>query len=294
MSEKDTTIWKEYVDALSRQLAVLGEQASVFAHPTLTGDARETAVRGFFEQILPDSIGITSGRVFDWQGRKSAEMDVILYNKNFPLMRIGQDCLVPIDAAIALFEVKSELDPDAVRDSLRKCRSIADLQKRYQKLFRIGTMDLVQPNSPTVEEMDKVSPAFYVYGFKGFATSVDSLRAVVADCIGQPGSRRAWIPRVIATPTCMGIRKRDDIKLSSDSGGPGDILFTSTLSPAGTNVLVADLLEKIARRTTYLTQDLVCWSMADYFDPNWYLHQYVVPTTNQWRNIEVNEAHPSW
>ena len=114
MSGIDTTLWKDYVDSLSRQLAVLGDQASAFGHPTLTGDARETAVRSFFERLVPETVGITSGRVFDRSGAKSAEVDAILYDKNSPIVRIGLDCLVPIDATIALFEIKSELDSDAV------------------------------------------------------------------------------------------------------------------------------------------------------------------------------------
>ena len=126
MSEKDTTLWKDYVHSLSRQLAVLGDQAAALGHPSLTGDARELAVRDFFERIVPESVGITGGRVFDRTGAKSAEIDAILYDKNFPLVRIGLDCLVPVDAAVALFEVKSELDSDAVRDALRKCRSVSD------------------------------------------------------------------------------------------------------------------------------------------------------------------------
>jgi len=292
MSEKDTTIWKEYVDGLSRQLAVAGDQAKTYGHPTLTGSAREGALREFFARILPDNIGITGGKVFDRNGVKSAEMDVIVYDKHFPLLRIGEDCLVPVDAAIALFEVKSQLDAAAVKDSLIKCRSIADLKKRYLRLSRIGEIDIPQ-SKLSVAEMDKVCPAFYVYGFAGFATSVEPLRAVIAECIGLPGSRRAWLPRVLATPTCLGIRKRDDIVLSSGAGS-GDVLFTATVTPAGTNVLVADLLERIARRTTYLTQDLLCWSMADYFDPNWYLHHYVVPTTSDWRNIEVSSTPSGW
>ena len=292
MSEKDTTLWKDYVHSLSRQLAVLGDQAAALGHPSLTGDARELAVRDFFERIVPESVGITGGRVFDRTGAKSAEIDAILYDKNFPLVRIGLDCLVPVDAAVALFEVKSELDSDAVRDALRKCRSVSDLRKRVYRLNKIGAVDLPFGDL-TVEELDKASPGFYVYGFKGFSASVDPLRAVMADWIQGQGSIRSAVPRVIATPTCLGIRKRDAIKISSDAGA-GDILFAATVTPAGANVLVADLLEKIARRVTYLTQDLMCRTMGDYFDPNWYLEEYVTPTTSDWRNIQTATTPPGW
>ena len=210
MTEKDTTIWKEYVDGLAKELAAVGEQASLLGHPSLTGDAREDAIHRFFQRILPDSIGTTSGRVFDRKGKRSAEMDLILYDRHFPLIRIGHDCLVPVEAAIALFEIKSELNSEAVKDALKKCRSVADLLKRYHRLNRIGDME-IRHEDLTVSDRDQLSPAFYVYGFKGFTGSVEPLQRTIGECIGQAGSRRSFVPRVISTPTCVGMRKRDDI-----------------------------------------------------------------------------------
>ncbi|MEZ4273870.1 MAG: hypothetical protein R3B95_01195 [Nitrospirales bacterium] len=42
-----------------------------------------------------------------------------------------------------------------------------------------------------------------------------------------------------------------------------------------------------------MAPDFTFRSMADYFDPNWYLEQYVKPT-GKWENVDVEGIPMGW
>ncbi|HBP90499.1 MAG TPA: hypothetical protein PKK23_20865 [Nitrospirales bacterium] len=290
----DTSLWKQYVDSLADILKSHGAQASLSDHPTLTGGAREHAIKEFFLKILPGNAGITTGgRSFDRQGNRSRELDVIIYDKNFPVLQIGANFHVPIEGVVAAFEIKSMLTKGELQDALEKCLSLAKLQKQYRRLNQIGGVT-VRDQPPSIDELDKMLPGFYVYGFNGYPADANALLSVLWDWIQTKGVGRLSVPRIVVTPTAIALRKRDDIRYNENKEEGKETILTATLSGAGVNVLVADVLEKILNRFSYVAPDFTFRSMADYFDPNWYLEQYVFPTTADWKNVDVKRMPPGW
>ncbi|MCH8040963.1 MAG: hypothetical protein IH977_11560 [Nitrospinae bacterium] len=143
-----------------------------------------------------------------------------------------------------------------------------------------------------LDEMDRMSPGFYVYGFNGYRADANALLNVIWQWIQTRRAARLSVPRIVATPTAIALRKRDDIRMNQEAAT--EIILTATLSGAGVSVLVADVLEKILHRFSYMAPDFTFRSMADYFDPNWYLAQYVCPNTGEWKNVEVTGMPPGW
>jgi hypothetical protein len=231
--------------------------------------------------------------VFDRRGILSDELDAIIYDKNFPVLKIGTDSLVPIEGVVAAFEIKSTLTAPDVQDALVKCSSLAKLQKRYLRLGQMGNV-MVRNKPPSIDELDKMSPGFYVYGFNGYRADVNALLSVIWDWIQAQKAGRLSVPRIVVTPTAIALRKRDNIRYNENKEAVKETILTATLSGAGVNVLVADVLEKILNRFSYVAPDFTFRSMTDYFDPNWYLEQYVYPTTSEWKNVDVLGTLPGW
>lgn len=104
-----------------------------FSHAGIKGGGGEAIVRNFLRTRLPISIGITSGQVIDSQSGISRELDVILYDAlRTPMLFTSPQegrHLVPVEAVIAVVEVKSQLTSGDLTDVVKNCRSVKSLQR---------------------------------------------------------------------------------------------------------------------------------------------------------------------
>jgi len=118
-------VWKSYIDALSSELLAQSRTANHLKHNVLKGSARESFVRSFLSKFLPESLGVGTGEIFDRRGKRSRQIDVIVYDKTFPIPSIGDGLrLFPIDSVVATIEVKSNLDQTALDEALVNCVSV--------------------------------------------------------------------------------------------------------------------------------------------------------------------------
>lgn len=107
-------------------------------HPGLIGRIRELAAEKLLRPILPASFSVGTGKIVDRNGALSAEVDLVVYNRNLlpALMYSDRDGLYPIESAYYAFEVKSQCSAAAVRDAIEKTRQIIALdhssKSRYQ------------------------------------------------------------------------------------------------------------------------------------------------------------------
>lgn len=89
--------------------------ARLLDHPGESGRAREEAIRQHLQAFLPSGLGLETGFVIDASGRRSRQIDLILYFSDYhPLFRISGIPLVPVEAVVAVFEVKAEVGSRAV------------------------------------------------------------------------------------------------------------------------------------------------------------------------------------
>lgn len=95
------------------------------------GRAREQALRDLLRSFLPPSLGVTTGFVIDAHCGKSRQQDIIVhfadYHARFEVEGIP---LVPIEAVIAVLEVKSGADSKAV---LHECYANLASVKRLDR-----------------------------------------------------------------------------------------------------------------------------------------------------------------
>lgn len=141
--------WLRRLDAAVEQESVLGD---LYDHNTTAGSIREFLVREILRRFLPSIVTIETGKVFDSAGRKSKQIDLILFDARVPCLRSPDGTgLFPIEGVFAAIEVKTRLDSkEDIFGAMENCESvdrlepIADdkyvegIESAWERLFREG------------------------------------------------------------------------------------------------------------------------------------------------------------
>lgn len=111
--------------------AKLAEIREGLDHAGEKGAAAEEIIATFLTDHLPQSIGATSGQVMDRTGRKSGQVDVILYDATrtpmlFTSSRAGRHT-VPAEGVLAVIEVKTHLNPSELQKSITHAQKVNGL-----------------------------------------------------------------------------------------------------------------------------------------------------------------------
>lgn len=95
--------------------------ASNIEHPLLIGKLREIVVNQLLEPMLNNGFSTGSGKVVDYEGRLSKEIDICIYSKNLhpPVFFSANDKLgiFPIESVLSCIEVKTEFSKRNIRDA---------------------------------------------------------------------------------------------------------------------------------------------------------------------------------
>lgn len=144
---------------------------SLITHNLSRGLVHEYAIRKIFEEKLPENYGISRGFIItdDWE---STEIDILIYDKSFPLLFKSFDLVVVTpDAVRAIIEVKTTLDAIELRESVRK---LADILEEIQK-YRNGVFS-------TVNDQYRFSEVFSgVLGIEGDEIKKATLENIMND-----------------------------------------------------------------------------------------------------------------
>ena len=118
----------------SSLVALTNERLSVarlLDHPGESGRAREEAIRQHIQEFLPGGLGLEAGFVVDASGGQSRQIDLILYHKTYyPIFRVNGIAIVPIEAVVAVFEIKADVGSRAV---LTDCYQVLASVKRLDR-----------------------------------------------------------------------------------------------------------------------------------------------------------------
>ena len=61
-------------------------------HPGIKGDVSETIVKSFLADYLPQNLQISSGQIFDTNGKVSRQLDIIIHDRdNTPVLYLDRD-----------------------------------------------------------------------------------------------------------------------------------------------------------------------------------------------------------
>lgn len=99
-------------------------------HPGEFGGLRESLVRNLLKNFLPESFGISEGFIIAPNGDISAQCDVVVYSRQHcPIIQTAErQRFFPVEAVVAVGEVKSNADSRDLRDALEKIVNIKKMR----------------------------------------------------------------------------------------------------------------------------------------------------------------------
>lgn len=118
-----------HFEATEEALLAYAKGAGILGSPLGMGRAREALLSGFFKDHLPPRITVEQGELIDSAGGSSGETDVILVDHESPVFRVGSEAVVPVEAAPAVMEIKSNLTKGNLEDAVRKIASAKRLER---------------------------------------------------------------------------------------------------------------------------------------------------------------------
>jgi hypothetical protein len=130
---------KDYFDDanrdLSRESARMRRDFATHRHSA--GTNREAIVADLLKRHLLPSVGIETGLVASASGDLSAQSDIILVDKasNIALHSQRPIPIWLVESVYAVIEVKTQLTPSTLSDSVNKCRRLKALPKNYADSF---------------------------------------------------------------------------------------------------------------------------------------------------------------
>jgi len=151
-------------------------------HRAQKGETAEAAVKNNLESVLPDGVGVGSGFVFDSEGKTSAQIDLILYERQFcPVFRLSDDvCYYPCEGVIAVGETKTGIGKKELEDIYRKIASVRKLNKfprmsgplnedpgvvKYRNYLSNATHTIPGNIESNIETIQNSMSAMQIFGF---------------------------------------------------------------------------------------------------------------------------------
>lgn len=143
----------------SRSLFV--DEEGGLVHPGEFGAYRESVVKKFLINVLPERMGLESGFVVTSNGKISSQCDIVIYDKSVtPLIKneSGQR-FFPIESVVAIGEIKSKLSISELKKALRKLAETKSLRDHLYEPSYIycrkeeGSESIYQPEK---DERDQI------------------------------------------------------------------------------------------------------------------------------------------
>lgn len=160
----------EIMTAVSDQLTSSIEASRVaFAHNLTKGEAVESAVRKFFRDHLPISIGVAHGQVIDRHGSTSKQLDVILYDAGrTPILfsdEADENRIIPIEGVIAVVESKTSLKTSDITTLAESARVLKSLDR--SAYYRSDDRMIKHVVNGYGREWEVLPPLYFVVAFDG-------------------------------------------------------------------------------------------------------------------------------
>ncbi|MBT2550538.1 DUF6602 domain-containing protein [Arthrobacter sp. ISL-65] len=124
-------IIEEYWSGVTRRLQIeINVLNSLVEHNGEKGRANEISLAQLLTSLLPSSLGVGTGIIFDRTGQRSAQTDIILFDeaKQPQLLAQTSQLLFPVETAVMAIEVKTTVDSEAINDFKSKKVKLNALQ----------------------------------------------------------------------------------------------------------------------------------------------------------------------
>ena len=215
--------WANVTAKLARQAFELS--STISDHGTIIGDARESFIRNVLCQLLPETVHVGTGQVVDHVGTASRQIDIVLYRKDFPILRtLGQSNVYLVEGVLATMEVKSTLNKEKLWNALDNGKSVRNLQLSLLREsfdhYATQAFSLEKGNPlplPLQQSMvAMLMPEHYIFGYRGYEESqVHLLQLHIDEWFNRPsegGEQDAsTLPEIVASYGCIGMRNRENV-----------------------------------------------------------------------------------
>lgn len=205
-------------------------QATLLQHHVTAGSVREYLVTEILQRFLPANVTLESGMVIDREGRRSKQVDVILFDSRVPRLRtrLGPG-LFPVEGVLAAIEIKSAISSTAkLHEALENCASVGECTvtacSGFKRTFVCRHKELVDqgmaPFAAYIRLIYSVFPPTYIFAIED-GLSCSTLREGVDNWFEQNKGRVQTVPvvpRMILAGTSLGVAADgiSDIALPND------------------------------------------------------------------------------
>lgn len=127
---------------LEKSLLTLYDIPAGSKHGGIRGNARESFLREFLEDHLPETLTVGTGEIIDSKSRpdeQRPQCDIVIYKKNYPQLPLGGGAYAYLaESVVATVEVKSTLDNDGLIQSVISANKIKQLQRKIGSGLQSG------------------------------------------------------------------------------------------------------------------------------------------------------------
>jgi len=128
-------------------------------HKPSAGDNREAIVADFLTEHLPKAFGVGTGLILSKDDLFSRQADIVIVDQlyNMPLYSSLPENIWLAESVYVLIEVKTNLTPQSLKDSIDKCRRFKALPRDFDQfpnkprnrdsLFAIWSFEAPSPNT---------------------------------------------------------------------------------------------------------------------------------------------------
>lgn len=281
MSKSAIDDWMKTISKMIKVSYDVG--ASVSDHSTILGDARESFIRDVLERFLPSSITIGSGQIIDQHGDRSKQVDIIIYRREFPILKTyGPSDVYLIEGVIAAIEVKSSLNEQSLKMALENLKSVKNLvpdflpeslafsYKSYFNEHRESNLN----QSQLFSFKQMIAPETYIFSYYGqkLKTTKKHLEKWFVDKNGAD-SNSYYLPEAISTDKIAVTKDLNGVCIPKDEGNSLGI----RKDEYSLRFIINPLLEQIMRRigspqyaSTGLQYNILGYSLkAEGIDKGW-------------------------
>ena len=125
-----------FESAQRKMVAELSGIRQAVDHRGALGDETEFAWVKFLDRMLPNRYQASDGFVVDADGRRSDQIDVIVFDRQYspPLFQAEKAQCVPAEAVYAVFEVKQRIDTKNLKAASAKAASVRRLRRTTARI----------------------------------------------------------------------------------------------------------------------------------------------------------------
>jgi hypothetical protein len=171
-------------------------------HRGIKGSKRETIIKNFLRDTLPQQYSIGDGEVFNSDGEVSRQVDIIIHNSQMPVFKYSRYLLLyPIESVFGVCEVKSFLDKDRLQEAVENIRTV--------KKWILPT-----PSGFYGTFKDRIHGALFAYDSSETNTVKQNLAEIYAD-LGVPLEEQIDLICVLDKFIAIGNHKKKGYKMST-------------------------------------------------------------------------------